>query len=51
MGSWPFRKKDDLTGSMCECKRCGWKWIPRTANMPRECPNCKSYKWNDLKNR
>lgn len=25
-----------------ECLRCGWKWIPRQAEV-RICPACKSY--------
>jgi predicted Zn-ribbon and HTH transcriptional regulator len=30
----------------CKCKRCGYVWIPRTENKPKECPACKSYKWD-----
>jgi len=28
-----------------ECKRCGWKWIPRLEK-PILCPKCKSAYWN-----
>jgi len=28
----------------CQCKRCGHKWIARTAE-PKACPNCKRYDW------
>ncbi len=30
-----------------ECKRCGWKWTPRTSDV-RTCPNpeCRSVYWD-----
>ncbi len=28
-----------------KCKRCGYKWIPRT-QYPGACPNCHSPLWN-----
>jgi len=28
-----------------ECLRCGYSWIPRTAE-PRQCPGCKSVRWD-----
>jgi predicted Zn-ribbon and HTH transcriptional regulator len=28
-----------------ECKRCGWRWAPRT-NDVRTCPHCKSAHWD-----
>jgi predicted Zn-ribbon and HTH transcriptional regulator len=28
-----------------ECKRCGWKWIPRL-KVPVLCPKCKNPYWN-----
>ena len=31
-----------------KCKKCGHIWLPRTSN-PKECPNCKSRKWNVYK--
>ncbi len=30
------------------CLRCEKQWIPRIEN-PEMCPRCKSYKWNQLK--
>lgn len=30
---------------MVSCKRCNYQWDP-IKDVPRECPNCKSYKWN-----
>ena len=29
------------------CLRCGWEWIPRTNNVPKNCPSisCRSPKW------
>jgi len=29
-----------------ECKKCGWRWIPRK-NFPKSCPQCKRYDWFD----
>lgn len=29
-----------------ECKRCGWKWMPRRLEPPKACPACQSKKWN-----
>lgn len=31
-----------------ECKRCGYKWIPRKTAKPRMCPNpkCHSAYWD-----
>jgi Zn finger protein HypA/HybF involved in hydrogenase expression len=28
-----------------ECKRCGWKWIPRKPII-RICPKCKTAYWD-----
>lgn len=31
------------------CKRCGYEWTSRpkvSGAMPKECPSCKSYRWN-----
>jgi hypothetical protein len=30
----------------CECKRCKHYWESRAKELPKECPACKSYKWN-----
>jgi len=32
----------------CECKQCGYKWIPRVTN-PSVCPGCHTSLWNSLK--
>ena len=29
-----------------ECKKCGWRWKPKTEKKPRACPACKSYWWD-----
>jgi predicted Zn-ribbon and HTH transcriptional regulator len=29
-----------------QCKRCGYKWIPRKLDKPRECPDCKNRYWD-----
>lgn len=28
-----------------ECKKCGYKWIPRKKEI-RQCPKCKSVWWD-----
>ena len=28
------------------CQRCEYTWIPRTVNVPKQCPGCKSLYWN-----
>lgn len=28
------------------CKRCSHTWIPRSDEKPKECPSCKSYRWD-----
>ena len=37
---------------LLECKRCGYgakgEWRRRTkGRLPKQCPNCKSYRWNE----
>jgi rubrerythrin len=31
------------------CKRCGYRWKPRVDSVPRQCPACKTYRWNEQK--
>jgi len=28
------------------CLKCGHNWVSRVG-APKECPHCKSYKWNE----
>jgi predicted Zn-ribbon and HTH transcriptional regulator len=28
------------------CERCGHEWVPKSKNLPRVCPNCKSPYWD-----
>ena len=36
----------------CVCDKCGWKWESRKKDeLPRECPRCKSYRWNQSEER
>ena len=28
------------------CKRCDYKWYPRTVKEPKNCPKCNSPYWN-----
>jgi len=32
-----------------ECKRCEYKWLPRSDVLPEVCPKCKSPYWNKLR--
>jgi G:T-mismatch repair DNA endonuclease (very short patch repair protein) len=31
--------------SFC-CLRCGHSWTPQKVGIPKECPNCHTYRWN-----
>ncbi len=31
---------------LAECKRCGYGWESRKETKPRQCPYCKSPKWD-----
>ena len=33
---------------LLKCKRCGYDWLPRTAD-PKVCPRCKSREWKSDK--
>ena len=35
---------------MCECKRCGHRWLIRVRE-PKTCPKCKSPYWNKERQR
>ena len=37
------------TTRTCKCKRCLWVWVNRKPTLPRACPKCKSYKWQEEK--
>ena len=28
------------------CKRCGYRWLPRSSKLPRHCSKCNSPYWN-----
>jgi predicted Zn-ribbon and HTH transcriptional regulator len=30
------------------CRKCAYSWIPRKYP-PKECPKCKSYHWEEIK--
>lgn len=32
-----------------KCKRCGYEWEARIEGKPRQCPYCKSPKWDEEK--
>jgi primosomal protein N' len=29
-----------------KCLKCGYEWIPRKADRPKECPDCKRRNWD-----
>jgi len=29
-----------------KCLRCSWEWYPKSENIPKVCPKCKSPYWN-----
>ena len=31
------------------CNQCGHIWTPRSEDIPRACPKCKRYDWNNKK--
>jgi len=50
------KKKDiseyliDIKKKGFRCLKCGNEWIPRKKNsLPRVCPKCRSYKWDEPK--
>ncbi len=36
----------NMNTMMNTCQRCAYVWTPRTSSTPRQCPYCKSPKWN-----
>jgi hypothetical protein len=40
---------DEIVLPVLKCTRCKHKWIPRTSNNPRFCPNCNSPYWDKPK--
>lgn len=31
---------------MNTCRKCGYEWLSRTLGTPKECPQCRSRRWN-----
>lgn len=29
-----------------KCQKCGYTWIPRIKEYPKQCPSCKNRNWN-----
>lgn len=29
------------------CRHCGWEWNSRLGRLPRVCPRCKRYTWQE----
>ena len=41
------RKKLDIKLKILQCKRCGYRWVPRVQEgIPKRCANCKSIYWD-----
>jgi len=34
---------------MLRCIKCLYEWLPRSDKLPRQCPKCKSYGWQEKK--
>lgn len=32
--------------TICHCERCGESWPSLLGRKPKQCPRCKSYKWD-----
>jgi predicted Zn-ribbon and HTH transcriptional regulator len=35
-----------ITVTQYECSRCGYTWVPRKAQPPKVCPECKNTNWD-----
>lgn len=42
------RSLNRIADRQLHCAKCGYGWIPKT-EAPRQCPNCKSMKWDKVK--
>ena len=29
------------------CRKCKYRWVKRVDDLPKECPECKSRRWNE----
>jgi hypothetical protein len=36
----------EVATNQAVCERCEYRWNPKSAD-PKECPQCKSRRWND----
>jgi predicted Zn-ribbon and HTH transcriptional regulator len=43
-----MEKKNLIEEIMCECQKCGYRWIPRILEKPKSCPRCKNRNWEKL---
>ena len=37
---------EEITWVRYGCEKCGKVWVPRTENLPAQCPNCQRRDWN-----
>ena len=42
-----IRSRSGTEKRICVCLKCGYFWMTRTQNRPRECPDCHSWTWDD----
>lgn len=33
----------------CRCVKCGYRWRARVKGKPKECPDCKSRRWEKVR--
>ena len=45
--STPVPKTVPVPILKCMYKDCGNEWVPRTDRMPKVCPKCKRYGWEE----
>jgi len=41
-----FTKLDHGFNNVRKCLKCGWEWVKRQDDEPRQCPRCRTEKWN-----
>lgn len=47
--TYPTTTSQRLAAPVCECRRCGWRWIAKTVELPKKCARCRSEKWQEAK--
>jgi predicted nucleic acid-binding Zn-ribbon protein len=37
-----------MIGEKHKCLRCGYEWNSRVEGRPKQCPNCKAQRWDEV---